>query len=213
MFAVVSDLELLGAWREGDLEAGSELFDRHFESLYRFFRNKVAGDTGVEDLIQETYLACVESRDRFRGASSFRTYVFTIARNALYAYWQKRRADAGAVDVAEVSVQDMATSPSGIVARKGEHQLLLVALRGLPLDLQVAVELHYWEQLSGPELAEVLGVPEGTVRSRLRRAREMLQEKLQQSAGTAGAGLVESTLDGLDQWAASLRDQLTADGE
>jgi RNA polymerase sigma-70 factor (ECF subfamily) len=213
MRSVRSDIELVRDWREGDVDAGSELFDRHFAILYRFFSNKIGGGAGVEDLIQETYLACVESRDALSGVSSFRSYLLTVARHALYAHWNKRRKDAVALDVAEASVEDMATSPSAVVARKGEHRLLLQALRGLPLDLQIAVELHYWEELPGPELAEILGVPEGTVRSRLRRARELIEERLRRMASGSGAELVESVLDGLDGWATSLREQLVGSAE
>jgi RNA polymerase sigma-70 factor (ECF subfamily) len=197
-----TDRELLDAWRGGDAAAGSELFDRHFAELYRFFSNKV--EDGIDDLIQQTFLACVESRDRFRGGSSFRTYLFTIARHELYAHWRKRR-DRATVDLGEVSVQDLATSPSGVLVKHAEQKLLLRALRAIPLDLQIALELHYWEELSGPELAEVLEIPEGTVRSRLRRAREALEAKLTELADATDPGTLTSSLSGLDKWAKSLR--------
>ena len=73
------DFETLDRWRAGDRAAGNELLRRHFDGLYRFFRNKV--DEGVDDLIQRSFLACVESKDRFRKQASFRTYLFTVARH------------------------------------------------------------------------------------------------------------------------------------
>ena len=82
--------------------------------------------------------------------------------------------------------------------------LLARALRSIPLDLQVALELHYWEELSGPELAAVLEIPEGTVRSRLRRGRELLAERLQAFA-CDDAALAKSSLDDIDGWASSLK--------
>src|SRR5690606_12989864 len=91
--------------------------------------------------------------------------------------------------------------PSHLDARH-EQRLLLAALRHIPLDLQIALELHYWEGMAGPELAEVLGVPEGTVRSRLRRAKELLTERLGELADSPA--LLESTLSDLDGWARSL---------
>jgi RNA polymerase sigma factor (sigma-70 family) len=194
-----ADHELLDAWRAGDAAAGSALFERHFDALYRFFRNKTAGP--VEDLVQETFLACVRRKDAVR---DFRTYVFTVARHELYAHW-RARGDRGAdVDVGEISLADLATSPSGVVARRAEHQLLLQALRAIPLDLQIALELTYWEGMDGPALAEVLGIPEGTVRSRLRRAREALEAKL--AALAADPGVLQSTTTDLDKWARSLAD-------
>ena len=66
------------------------------------------------------------------------------------------------------------STASAEAAQHEEQRLLLEALRRIPLDLQIAIELHYWEGMSGPDLAQVLDIPEGTVRSRLRRAREPL---------------------------------------
>jgi RNA polymerase sigma factor (sigma-70 family) len=193
------DHELLDAWRAGDQAAGSALFERHFDALYRFFRNKTAGP--VEDLVQETFLACVRRKDAVR---DFRTYVFTVARHELYAHWRAHGARAADTDIGEISLADLATSPSGVVARRAEHQLLLRALRAIPLDLQIALELTYWEGMDGPELALVLGIPEGTVRSRLRRAREALEAKL--AALAVDPGVLHSTTTDLDKWARSLAD-------
>ena len=89
---VRTDEELLAAWGDGDDAAGRALFDRYFEPLYRFFCNKV--DDGVEDLIQETFLASVEARSRFRGDASVRTFLFAIARKRLYKRWRRAHRDA-----------------------------------------------------------------------------------------------------------------------
>jgi RNA polymerase sigma-70 factor (ECF subfamily) len=164
-----SDLELLEAWRGGDAKAGNALFDRYFDAVFRFFRNKVADH--ADDLVQQTFLALVQARDRFRGDSSVRTYLFTAARSKLFNYLE-RRAREGAVDYGVTSCEDLGISPTGVLARDQQQQHLLHALRRLPIELQLALELFYFERVRGPELAEVLGVPEGTVRSRLRRGRD-----------------------------------------
>src|SRR5262245_53128434 len=79
-----SDLALVGRWRTGDKRAGEELFARHFTDIYRFLANR-AGDA-ADELAQQTFLACVQGRDRFRGGSTFRTYLFAIARKQLYSH-------------------------------------------------------------------------------------------------------------------------------
>ena len=99
-------------------------------------------------------------------------------------------------------------TPSALAAAQEEHRLLLQGLRRLPLELQISLELHFWEGMSGRELAEVLDVSEGTVRSRLRRAKEQLARHIDEL--TQDAALVESTLTNLDRWATSLREQLAA---
>lgn len=198
-----TDFELLEAWRGGDRMAGNELFDRHFDALFRFFRNKVG--EGADDLVQQTFLACVQSRERFRGDASFRTYVFTVARSKLYDHLGRQRRE-GAIDYGVTSCADLGVSPSGIIAEDEQQRMLLAALRSLPVDLQVALELFYFEKIRGPELADVLGVPEGTVRSRLRRGREILREQLERLLRSPQA--VESTMTDLESWAAALRDKV-----
>jgi len=203
MSAKTSDYDLLDAWSAGDRSKGDELFHRYFDSIYRFFSRKVQGD--VEDLIQKTFLACVEGRDKFRKEASFRTYLFSIARNQLYRYWRNRKHD-NALDFTASSLHDLGPTPSAQAARHQEQRLLLEALLRIPLDLQIAIELHYWEGMSGPELAEVLDIPEGTVRSRLRRAKEALEAQLSELA--TNQDQLRSTLDNFDRWARSLRDHL-----
>ncbi len=198
-----TDAEILGAWRAGDVESGKILFERHFDSLYRFFRNKV--DDGVDDLVQETFLALL-SGPEFRGEASFRTFVFAIARNALLAQLRKLGRARSDVDIEQISVTDMGTSPSSALVRKREERLLLEALRAIPLDFQITLELYYWEDLAGPELGHVLGVPEGTVRSRLRRAKEALEKKLKELA--EDPEVLASTTTNLDVWARRLRDTI-----
>jgi RNA polymerase sigma-70 factor (ECF subfamily) len=199
-----TDFELLDAWRDGDRDAGNELFDRHFDAVYRFFRNKVS--EGAEDLVQQTFLACVQTRDRFRGDASFRTYLFTAARSKLYTHLDKRRREGENVDWGVTSCADLGISPSGIVARSEQQRILLAALRRLPLDLQVALELFYFEQIRGPQLAEVLDVPEGTVRSRLRRGRDILRQQLEILASDPEQ--VDTTLTDLEGWAKALREEV-----
>jgi RNA polymerase sigma factor (sigma-70 family) len=199
--AMRTDFELLHAWRAGDESAGSALFDRHFDPLYRFFRNKV-GD-GVDDLVQQTLLACVQGRERFREDSSFRTYLFATARNVLYQHFDRHTRDAARVDYGTVSVIDLGESPSRVVAARAEQRVLAAALRSVPLDDQIALELYYWEGMTGPELAEALGLAEPAVRSRLRRALERLREKIAALAATPAE--LESITGDLDGWAASLK--------
>ena len=198
------DFALLDAWRDGDLEAGSRLFDRHFESIHRFLRHKVGDDT--DEVMQRTLLACVESRDRFRGASSFRTFLFGVARLELFSHYRRRRKLDAQVDFESRSFFDLDPSPSLVVARHKEQQLLHEALRRLPVDLQIALELHYWEGMSATEIGTVLEIPAGTVKSRLRRAKELLRETMEHL--TLSKTQLESTLGDLDGWARSLGDVL-----
>lgn len=201
---MADDAELLEQWRAGDRRAGEALFDRHFDAVARFFRNKV--DHGIDDLIQRTFLACIETRDRFRGDSSFRTYIFAVAHNVLGKHYRSNRRHGDKIDFGVTSVHDIAPSPSMIVAQHREQRLLLQALRRIPLDLQVVLELYYWERLPAKQVAEVVGVPEGTARTRIRRAKQLLEQEMAKVAGNPAD--LSSTLVNLEEWAAGLREQL-----
>jgi RNA polymerase sigma-70 factor (ECF subfamily) len=202
---VPTDVELLEAWRGGDREAGSALFERHFDSICRFFANKI--DRDVDELVQKTFVACVEGRERFRGQSSFRTYLFGVAHNILRSHLRGRKREHDRLDFGTTSVCDLGLSPTVLLADKREQAITLQALRRVPLDHQIVLELYYWEEMTAAELAEMLGVPEGTVRGRIRRAKELLKEQIETLAESDA--LVKSTLSGLETWARSLRDRMS----
>ncbi len=176
---MTTDLQLLERWRAGDQAAGSALFERHFASLRRFFATK-SELADVEDLIQRTLVSCLESVAKFRAEAKFRTYLFTIARRELYRYIETKTRDRArvAVDHTVSSICDLGITPSRAAVASEEHALIVQAMQSLPTDFQITLELYYWEQLRGPELAEVLGITANTVRTRLHRAREAMRESL-----------------------------------
>ncbi|OGQ88572.1 MAG: hypothetical protein A2289_16200 [Deltaproteobacteria bacterium RIFOXYA12_FULL_58_15] len=181
---MASEVELLEAWRGGDLLAADELLRRHFDALYRFFRAKV--NNHVEDLVQRTLLACVEGMDRI-GEASFRSYLFGVARHKLMDHLRHHYRRGEEVDLLELSVRDLGTSPSRRIARRDGQSVLLAAMQTLPMDSQILLELVYWEGLSGKEIAAVLEIGENTVRSRLSRARVAVRAALEDAVGVDAA--------------------------
>ncbi len=201
--AVDNDEDLLERWRTGDLASGQTLLRRHFRSVYTFFANKVSGPP--DDLIQETFRACVESRGNIRDGSSFRAYLLTIARRELYRSYRTRM-KVEEFDPSRISVSQLLASPTAILVKEEHQRHLLQALRQLPLELQLVLELTYWEQLPAAEAAEVLELPVGTLKSRLRRAREALRETFAEVA--QAAGINNASADDIDRWVESLREEL-----
>ena len=184
-----SDVELLEHWRDGDLVAGDQLFNRHFASIHRFFRNKV--DRGIEDLIQSTFVACLESERRFAGRGGFRSFLLGIARHKLYGHYRDVLSSREDADLGQQSFADLAPGITTDLAQRAEGQLLLAALRGLPMEQQVVLELFYWESMTAGEIAEACELPEGTVRTRLRTARQNLAQSIANS-GAAGRVLADA---------------------
>lgn len=191
------DADLVERWRAGEQTAGEALFTRYFDALYRFFATKCA-EPG--DLTQATLLAVVRSRQQFAGRSSFRTYLFSIARNELYDHLRAQKRHGFDPEVS--SIIDLATTPATRLDRNDDHRRLCLALRELPIEQQTLLELHYWEDLDAAALAEVFDAPATTIRTRLHRARQALRERL--LAGPLPAA-TPSTVEDLDSWARQQR--------
>jgi RNA polymerase sigma factor (sigma-70 family) len=196
-----TDEELLEAWRAGQEDAGELLVARHFDAVYRFFWGKQPEQ--LPDLIQRTFLASARAKDRIPEGVPFRAYLLGIARIELLTYRRELGRDRKLLEPGSVTGRSPDTSPSAVVARREEQSLLLRALRRLPLDLQITLELFYWEDMKVREIAVVLDVPEGTIKSRLARARELLEKKIRKLASSTMAA--DSTIDGLDHWVRSIR--------
>ncbi len=200
-----SDIDLLHAWKAGDQRAGAALYRRHARSVTRFFRNKVA-EHEIADLLQATFMACFEHSGRYRGDASFRAFVLAFARNHLLHHYRVRYRKHDKIDFGVSSIIDLGLSPSSVMDGRQEQRRLLAALRSLAIEQQILLELFYWEDMPGAELAELYGVAEGTIRSRLRRARELLLQAYDALDSTrSGAGSVDTSID---SWVQRIREQV-----
>lgn len=200
----LTDGELLERWRAKDSASGEALFERYYHMIERFFVNKV--NDAVSDLVQETFTRCVENREKIRDNNQFRLYIFGIAYHVLKAYLRERYRGGRLSDVGEVSVRDLEPGPATLVVRRREHRLLLEALRSIPVDDQVMLELHYWENFTTDDIAASLGIPPGTARGRLQRARAKLAEVMQQL--TESSQDLTTTVACLEGWAKDCREHL-----
>ncbi len=199
------DATLLSAWRGGDTGAGDELLRRHFATVLRFFRSKLGDD--IDDIVQQTFADTVRARDQI-GEGGFRAYLLRVAHNRLMDDLRRKARRPDAFDPGSISLADIATSVSQRIARNEDEHLMLVAMRELSVDFQVVLELAYWEELPGQEIAVILGVSPHTVRSRLARARVALREALQRQA--APPTLIEHSVARLEL-SAGKRERADAD--
>lgn len=174
------DFDLLRRWREGDTAASDELARRHYESVMRFFEVRL--QHAAEDLTQKTFLACIEALEHRNPHTSFRAYLFGIARNQMLMYLRSggSREDLLRQFADTTERPSRRTSLTGLFARTEQQSLLLQALVELPADLQIVVQLYYWESMPTAEIGEVMGVPPSTITTRLARSRELLKRALTQ---------------------------------
>jgi RNA polymerase sigma-70 factor (ECF subfamily) len=197
---VHSDRELLDAWADGDEASGRVLYKRYCDSITDFFARKAARD--VADLVQRTFMKCLEARRGGTAVEQPRAFLYRIARNELFD--RLVREAARAFDPAVTSLHDLATGPASRIDRRQKLQRLLEALRRIPLDHQIAIELYYWEGLPMSEVAEVLGVTKSAALNRVHRARALLREQIA-ALGVPDAD-AERTLTSFESWARDLRE-------
>jgi len=144
----------------------------------------------------------MEGVDRFEGRSSFRVFVWSIAKNRLYSHWRAQYAPRQEVDISSISVAAIDPTPSRALANKQDHQQLASALRTIALEDQLLLECYYWQRLTAPELGEILGLAEPAVRSRLRRALGRLREQVERWGAQVD---VSTTLASIDRWSEQLQ--------
>lgn len=186
-----TDEDLLTAWKGGDDDAGDELLTRHVPVLRRFSRR---ASPDPEDFVQETLSRVLATRERIRSGGSFRAYLLTVARHLRSELL--RRATPRTTAPQDASSPD--ASPSHTLAKQQQFRLLLSALETLPDEHRNVLDLYYWQELSIADMASRLGVPQGTIKSRLFTSRGLLRRALEQSTDEPEVFIDKPT--GFDAW-------------
>lgn len=188
--AVDPDRELVERWRRGEVDAFASLVRRHQRRVFGLLFRMLGSREEAEDATQDTFLNLHRHGLRFRSESRFSTFVYRVAVNAALNRRRslgRRRAQAEAF--ADVQVIDAPSPPAGSdpeasLAGDRLRARLTRELLALPEGLRAPVILFDVEGLSYGEIAEVLGVAEGTVKSRIHRARQALRARLSDLVAT-----------------------------
>ena len=175
----------------GDRGALDQLLRRHYDRVHAVCRRITGHDADAADAAQDAMIAIVRNLDRFDGRSSFGTWAYRIATNASLDELRrrKRRPVPTSSDDDEHSYRERADPDSGErVEAIGDHLALDAALRTLSDEFRLPVVLRDVADLDYAEIAEVLDIPAGTVKSRIARGRAALAKALSPHAGPAGDG-------------------------
>jgi RNA polymerase sigma-70 factor (ECF subfamily) len=174
----LSEHILVWRLRRGDREACRELIDRHHAGVYGYLRRLGADGALAEDLTQETYTRAWRRIDSLRGAASLRSWLLTIARNEFLQWARAGRPETTPLERLPVTADDRPGAENQL-ARDERDRAVRRAVGRLEPDLRETVALHYFQELSFKEVGAVLGVPAGTVKSRLNRALRRLRALLE----------------------------------
>jgi len=195
------DAHWLACWAQGDQDAGRQLYRRYCDRITDFIARKT--DRDVADLVQRTFMQCLNAaKARDAKIDNPRAYLYRVARNELFDHF-RAGTTSDALDPAVTSLAELGPGPASHAVRNQQLQRLLTALRTLPLDDQVAIELHYWEGLTMADVAVVLGVGRSAALSRVHRAREKIRTALEALGATAASA--EATVTNFEAWKEKLR--------
>ncbi|QSQ23299.1 sigma-70 family RNA polymerase sigma factor [Pyxidicoccus parkwayensis] len=188
--------------QDGSVRAFELLISSHMPQVRRFARAFATSEADVDDLAQEALVKVYKSLRSFRFQSSFKTWLYSVVRNA---FFDATRSRAGRERTLEEPLEvEHAHAPSGAVpadegiAQAEEKERLWRALRALPVEFRTAVVLFDVEGYSYDEVAAIEGVPVGTVKSRLSRGRTQLRTLLAggQAPGNPDGGGSMGTFQG-----------------
>lgn len=175
----------------------------YLDALYRTALRLSRNPQDAEDLVQETYLNAFRALDRFEEGTNLRAWLFRILNNAFISHYRrrKRRPSSSLDDVSDFYLYDhLVDHPGAAPGENPEQEVLnrigdeaiLGALEELPVEFRQVELLADVEGFSYREIADILGIPIGTVMSRLYRARRRLQKVLWREAQQAGYGVASS---------------------
>ena len=170
--------QLVDAIRRGDRAAATELVARHYAPIYAFLRRLAGSETEAADLTQITFTRVWSALPGFAGRSALRSWLHGIAHH-VYLDWRRRNGRLEArPDAWWLEQADGRSRPDRLAVEADLAAAVYAAVDCLPPDLRETVHLHYYQELTLEQTAEVLGIAASTVKYRLRQALDQLQSRL-----------------------------------
>jgi len=181
-----TDKELVRRVQQGDKRAFDLLFGRYQHKILNLVSRYLRDPQDVEDVTQEAFIKAFKALPRFRGESAFYTWLYRIAINTAknHLVARSRRPPGVDVELEDAEFMDGADvlragdSPEALLARDELSRAIDQAIGLLPDDLRSAVTLREFDGLSYEQIAEIMDCPVGTVRSRIFRARESIDQHI-----------------------------------
>ena len=186
--------ELIRRAGQGDQEAFRQLVETYQAPAYRLALRMCGGDAALaEDAAQEAFLAAWRGLPRFRGDSRFSTWLYRLTTNAAIDWLRREKRHRGMDDVTELELPDDGPGPQDQAEQAEAQQTVRRALSRLSEEHRQVLLLRYMQELDYAEIAAALEISEGTVKSRISRAKMRLRELLDGSGNLFDGGAVLQT--------------------
>lgn len=173
-----SDEQLMARAAAGSDTAFEELYRRYARRLKGFFFMQLGGDEDLAaDSTHDVFLRAYEARTRYQEGSNFRTWIFAIAYNICKNHYRNNAYEAqllASLDAEPISEGQIEVEMDAAVLDEALQQVL----SELPAPLHQIFSLHYQEELTIPQVAEIMGIPAGTVKSRLHKTMTIIRKRL-----------------------------------
>lgn len=173
-----TDRDLLSRVGEGDERALAELYSRYAPVVLSFVNARTFDHGVAEEVSADVWLGCWRSARAFRGDSQVLTWLLGIAKRQIWTHTRGKRLHTVPLDEIAEPIPSEADDPADLVGSAVAVEDLVVTLNSLPSDLAEVVRLAWVHELPYDEIASVVGIPIGTVKSRVSRARRMMREAL-----------------------------------
>jgi RNA polymerase sigma-70 factor, ECF subfamily len=180
-----SDKDLIARIAGQDQQAIEVLFARYQVRVFRFIQRRVRSEAIAEELTNEVFMEVWRSAAKFEGRSSLTSWMLGIAHNKAVSMLRKRRDDELDDDAAR-AIEDDADDPEVTAQKTDKGALLRACLDRLSDDHKTIVDLVYYQEMSIAEVAEIVGIPENTVKTRMFYARKKLSEFLKEAGVDRG---------------------------
>jgi RNA polymerase sigma-70 factor (ECF subfamily) len=179
-----SDIRLIEWIGQGNNLAMQVLFARYHVRVYRFILRSIGNASVAEDLTSEVFLSVWRQAGRFQARSTVSTWLLAIARHKAISELRRRREEQ--IDISEVEREDPADNPEIAFQKKDRGETIRHCLMQLSPEQREIIDLAYYHGKSVEEVAEIIGIPRNTVKTRMFRARKRLSEMLE-DAGVVSA--------------------------
>lgn len=163
------DEELFVRIQKGDKASLEALVNRYHPIIFRFIYRITSDYHLAEDLSQEVFVKLIKFKNQYKSNKPFKTWIFTIASNTCKDYYKSSyyKHNIKSDDIDNVEIEDNSMNVTDIFEYRLQHKEVMERIQSLPLELKKVIILRFYEDLKLEEIAEVLGIPPGTVKTRL----------------------------------------------